>query len=153
MVPGPHFENVLCKPCRFNECHIAPYPHTEFQLRKNTDKICPPHPTIPPIYLAMGSSQETTTICEAVSIWVSATPSATHKTPCHSSSSTTLNSLGPSDPIWRHRSGSTLVQVMACCLTAPSHYLNQCWLIITKVQGHSSDGSFTRDAPTINHWN
>ena len=22
---------------------------------------------------------------------------------------------------------STLVQVMACCLTAPSHYLNQCW--------------------------
>ena len=23
---------------------------------------------------------------------------------------------------------STLVQVMACCLTAPSHYLNQCWL-------------------------
>ena len=24
--------------------------------------------------------------------------------------------------------GSTLAQVMACCLTAPSHYLNQCWL-------------------------
>ena len=23
---------------------------------------------------------------------------------------------------------STLVQVMACCLTAPCHYLNQCWL-------------------------
>ena len=22
---------------------------------------------------------------------------------------------------------STLVQVMACCLTAPSHYLSQCW--------------------------
>ena len=27
---------------------------------------------------------------------------------------------------WRQRSGSTLAQVMACCLTAPSHYLNQC---------------------------
>ena len=27
------------------------------------------------------------------------------------------------------RSGSTLAQVMACCLTATSHYLNQCWLI------------------------
>ena len=25
------------------------------------------------------------------------------------------------------RSGSTLAQVMAWCLTAPSHYLNQCW--------------------------
>ena len=44
-----------------------------------------------------------------------------------------LNSLRPSDAIWRHRSGSTLAQVMACCLTAPSHYLNQCWLIISKV--------------------
>ena len=32
--------------------------------------------------------------------------------------------------IWQHRAGSTLVQVMACCLTAPSHDLNQCWLII-----------------------
>ena len=30
---------------------------------------------------------------------------------------------------WRHRSGSTLAQVMSCSLTAPSHYLNQCWLI------------------------
>ena len=35
------------------------------------------------------------------------------------------------------RSGSTLAQVMACCLTAPSHYLNQCWLIISEVQWHS----------------
>ena len=34
---------------------------------------------------------------------------------------------------WQHRSGSTLAQVMACCLTAASHYLNQCWLIISKV--------------------
>ena len=30
--------------------------------------------------------------------------------------------------IWRHRYGSTLAQVMSCCLLAPSHYLNQCWL-------------------------
>ena len=44
-----------------------------------------------------------------------------------------VNSLRPSDAIWWHRSGSTLAQVMACCLTAPSHYLNQCWLIISKV--------------------
>ena len=36
----------------------------------------------------------------------------------------TINSLRPGDTIWRHRSGSTLTQVMACCLTAPSHYLN-----------------------------
>ena len=33
-----------------------------------------------------------------------------------------------SDAIWWHRSGSAFAQVMACCLTAPSHYVNQCWL-------------------------
>ena len=46
----------------------------------------------------------------------------------------TINSLRPSYSIWRHGSGSILAQVMACCLMAPSHYLNQCWLIICKVQ-------------------
>ena len=55
-----------------------------------------------------------------------------------------VNSLGPSDAIWRQRPGSTLAQVIACCLTAPSHYLNQCWLIISKVDGHSSKGKFTK---------
>ena len=54
-------------------------------------------------------------------------------------------SLRPSDVNWRHRSGSTLAHVMACCLTTPSHYLNRCWLIISKVKLHSSDGNFTRD--------
>ena len=31
---------------------------------------------------------------------------------------------------WRRRSGSTLAQVMVCCLMAPSHYLNQWWLLM-----------------------
>ena len=44
-----------------------------------------------------------------------------------------INSLWPSNTIWRWRSGSTLAQVMACCLMAPSHYLNLCWLIIREV--------------------
>ena len=44
---------------------------------------------------------------------------------------TYFNSLRPNDTIWWQISGSTLAQVMACCLTAPSHYLNQCWLIIS----------------------
>ena len=35
--------------------------------------------------------------------------------------SPSLNSLWPSDAIWRQRSGSTLARVMACCLKAPSH--------------------------------
>ena len=64
--------------------------------------------------------------------------SLTHRGPV-----TDFNSLGPCDAIWRQRSGSTLVQVMAWCLTAPSHYLNQFWLI-SKVEWHSSKGKFTR---------
>ena len=42
-----------------------------------------------------------------------------------------FNSLWPSDGIWRHSSWSTLVWVMACYLTAPSH--NQCYLVISVV--------------------
>ena len=49
-----------------------------------------------------------------------------------------FNSLWPCDAIWRQSSGSTLVWLMACCLRAPSHHLNQCWLVISKVQWHSS---------------
>ena len=56
-----------------------------------------------------------------------------------------LNTQWPSDTIWRHRSGSTLAQVMACCLTTPSHCLNQCWLIIHETHLHSSEDSFTRE--------
>ena len=54
-------------------------------------------------------------------------------------------------PALRHRSGSTLVQIMECCLTAPSQYQNQCCLIISKVQWHSSDGNLTRYISAIDH--
>ena len=59
-----------------------------------------------------------------------------------------FNSLWPSDVIWRQGSRSTLAQVMACCLTAPSYYLNQCWLTITKVQWLSSEGNLTTNTST-----
>ena len=36
-----------------------------------------------------------------------------------------FNSLWPRDAIWRQRSMSILARVMSCCLTAPSHYLDQ----------------------------
>ena len=44
-----------------------------------------------------------------------------------------LVTLRPSDAIWRQGSGSMLAQEMACCLTTPSHRMNQCWNIIIKV--------------------
>ena len=45
-----------------------------------------------------------------------------------------VNSLWPSNAMWLHRTMSILAQVMACCLMAPSHYLNQFWLSISEVQ-------------------
>ena len=47
------------------------------------------------------------------------------------------------------RFGSTLAQVMAWCLTAPSHHLNQCWLCISQAQRYSCQGNFTRDTEVI----
>ena len=44
-----------------------------------------------------------------------------------------IKSLWPNDATWWHKSGSTLAQAMACCLTAPNHYLNQCWLVISQL--------------------
>ena len=39
-----------------------------------------------------------------------------------------VNTLWHSVAIRWQRSGSTLDQVMVCCLMAPSHHPNQCWL-------------------------
>ena len=55
-----------------------------------------------------------------------------------------LNLLWPSGGKWRHISGSTLAQVMVCCLTAPSHYLDHCCLIIiSDVLWQSPEGNIT----------
>ena len=40
----------------------------------------------------------------------------------------------------------TLAQVMAWCLTTPSHYLNQCWLFISEALCHSPESNFTVQA-------
>ena len=56
------------------------------------------------------------------------------------------NSPLPSDAIWWHRSGSILAQVMACCLMAPSHYMNQCWLPISEVLRPSPESNLTVSA-------
>ena len=50
---------------------------------------------------------------------------------------TNFNSLWPSYAIWRHRTGATLVQMMA-----PGHHPNQHWLIISKDQWKSPGGNF-----------
>ena len=57
----------------------------------------------------------------------------------------TINALWPSDVIWQQGSRLTLAQVMACCLMTPSHYLNQCWLMISEVLWHSPDNNLTEN--------
>ena len=62
-----------------------------------------------------------------------------------------INSLWSNDALWWHRSWSTLFQVMAWCLTAPSHYLNQYWsMIIDGILWHSLASRFMRRVQDIN---
>ena len=53
--------------------------------------------------------------------------------------------------VWWHKFGSTLVQVMACHLTAPSHYLNQWWLFINEACWHFIESNFTEIVLKITH--
>ena len=57
-----------------------------------------------------------------------------------------MNSVWPSHTIWRLRSWSTLAQVMVCCLTAPSHYLSQCWLLHSEVLCYSPVSNLAMNA-------
>ena len=60
-----------------------------------------------------------------------------------------LNHCDLRTAIWQPRSVSTLAQVTACCLTTPSDYLNQCWLIASEVLWYSPEGNITRNAQDI----
>ena len=48
-------------------------------------------------------------------------------------------SLLPCGVIWWHTFGWILAIVKVCCSTAPSHYLSQCWFIISNVRWQSSE--------------
>ena len=56
-----------------------------------------------------------------------------------------INFLWPNDAIWQIRSGSILALLIACCLMAPSHYLNKCRLIISNKHCPHCEGNLT-------HW-
>ena len=63
-----------------------------------------------------------------------------------------LTHCGLGTPYGWHSSESTMAQVMACCLTAPSHYLNQCWLIFSEDLNDSPVGNFTGSAQDTYPW-
>ena len=61
-----------------------------------------------------------------------------------------VNSLWSSVVLWRQKSGSTLAQVMAFCLAAPSRYLNQCWLTISGVLWLAPESNFIGSSQKFN---
>ena len=56
-----------------------------------------------------------------------------------------LNLIWLSDAKWCRRSWSTFAEILDCCLTAPSHYINQCWQLINELLWHSSLELFCRE--------
>ena len=52
-----------------------------------------------------------------------------------------FNSLWLGCALQWHRSRTTVIQVVACCLTAPGHGPDQCWLIISRDQWQSPGGA------------
>ena len=65
-------------------------------------------------------------------------------TKCQSQSVCSLNNA-----IWRHKSGSILVQVLACCLNAKRHYLNQCWLTAIEILWHPFEDNVYISIPNL----
>ena len=64
-----------------------------------------------------------------------------------------INSLWPSDAIWQHSTDSTLDHGMACCLTAPSHYLTNVDLSVGSNDNHpQAINQSKRDTSIINSW-
>ena len=64
-----------------------------------------------------------------------------------------INSLWSSEVIWWQRSGSTLAYILACCLTVPRPYPNQCWLIINPwVSGGYSSQRASNAERLSDHW-
>ena len=60
-----------------------------------------------------------------------------------------VDTLAFNDAIWCHRPWSTLVQVMACCLTAPSHYWINVELLSARSTGTNNNAFATK---MLSHW-
>ena len=63
-----------------------------------------------------------------------------------------VNSLWSSDAIRRQKSVLALAQILARCLAAPSHYLNQCRMVISGVVWYSYQYKFTGNAQEFYTW-
>ena len=57
-----------------------------------------------------------------------------------------FNSLRPGDAYMHQYNISTLVQIMACRLSATSQYLNQCWYIVNKTLGNKIQWNFNQNS-------
>ena len=62
-----------------------------------------------------------------------------------------INSFWPSHAIFILRSGLRRAWVIAFYLSTPIDYLNQCWLLFSKVMWHSTEGNFTTNYLILVH--
>ena len=92
------------------------------------------------ILLCMRPANETTLHCNDASHWLGTYTKWSLEEDNHVDIN--LNSLWPGDTMWPYRTGSKLAQVMAYNLMAPSHYLNQGWLIDREIHGQSPEDNF-----------
>ena len=82
---------------------------------------------IPGMYCSVDPEQTSQNLCKALKpTFLTQEKPLQMYTRCYS-----VNSLWPSDVIWWYRFGLTLAQVLACCLMTPSHYLHQCWSLLS----------------------
>ena len=59
-----------------------------------------------------------------------------------------INLSPPGAAYMRQHIGSALVQIMACRLSAASHYLNQCWRIVNWTLGNKFQWNLSRNSHT-----
>ena len=52
-----------------------------------------------------------------------------------------MNVLRQSEAIWRRGPRSTLIQIMDCCLMAPSYYLDQYWRTVNWILNNKFQGN------------
>ena len=89
-----------------------------------------------------------TAVCQNESQWCRKWWQSWHED--NSRLSVSLNPMWPNDAIWRHKSGSTWAKVVACCLMTPSHYVNQCRLVINGTLWHAPDSNVTKSTQEFN---
>ena len=112
---------------------VVVFPLCRWCPPQETSQLHPPHDI----------SSEKTTLYQLKMVLINKTLILKHNHKLHNAPSRNTSAI---TTIWQHISWSTLAQVMASCLMAPSHHLNQCWRLISEFLWHSLESDLTASA-------